>query len=87
VAQLHPPALGSLFVAPYASRGGRIENTASHGSSIVACAFTATKTCLQSRSIAMAVSSGSDISLFRRHVTIYMIYLTTLSVVRIINCQ
>jgi hypothetical protein len=47
------------------------ENTISKNSSIVACVFVATGTCLTSCCLAMDVSSDSTIPAFRRHVTIY----------------
>jgi hypothetical protein len=47
-----------------------IENTASHGSSVVAYVFVATETCLPGLSQATFISSGSAILHFGHHVTV-----------------
>jgi hypothetical protein len=49
---------------------GCIENTVSNSSSIVSCVFVATGMHLMSQSLATAISSGSSILTFRRHITL-----------------
>jgi hypothetical protein len=49
---------------------GHIENTAFNSSSIVACVLIAAGTCLPSRCLVTAVSSGSTIPPFSRYITL-----------------
>jgi hypothetical protein len=56
------------------------ENTVSNNSSIVACVFVVAGTCLPSRCLVMEVSSGSVTPASRRHVTLFLGYLTFSSV-------
>jgi hypothetical protein len=64
---------GSVRLDPslYGFGTDRIENIASDSSSNVACIASAAETCLSSRWLPSAASSGATISPFRYHVTVY----------------
>jgi hypothetical protein len=71
--QLQEGLLNSIFVIYLRGGSNRKHRFQRYTSTILVCLFVASWTCLPSRCLAINVYSGSAISVFRRHVTLFLI--------------